>query len=75
MKSPKYSYPKVQSCWQEPYQPPITVSLPLWSDWVAKGYNTLYDGVIIPSDTILDNSVYTGHVKQNPFTANVIYYN
>lgn len=70
MKSPKYNYPKIQSSWKEPYQTPITVSLPKWSEWVANGYNTLYDGAIVPNPVGMNGAVYMGHVRQNPMTAN-----
>jgi len=54
---------------QENYSPPVTVSLPEWSNYVSNGENTLYGDSIIPGGTDEDGAVYSGHVRQNPFTA------
>ena len=55
---------------QENYSPPITVSLPEWSHYVSTGENTLYGDSLILGGTEEDGAVYSGHVRQNPFTAN-----
>jgi hypothetical protein len=69
--SKKYNYISVKKLDEnEYYTPPITLSLPRWSQYVANGYNTLYDDAIIPGGTMDNGAVYTGHVRQNPFTAN-----
>lgn len=55
----------------EDYSPPITLSLPEWRHYVSEGENTLYGDAIIPGGTEENGAVYSGHVRQNPFTANV----
>lgn len=66
----KYKYIPVQQMDYEFYtSPPITLSLPRWSQYVASGDNTLYNGAIIPGGTLDNGAVYAGHVRQNPFTA------
>ena len=53
----------------ENYVPPVTIPLDEWSDYVEKGYNTLYNDAVVPGGTIDDGAVYSGHVRQNPWTA------
>jgi hypothetical protein len=53
----------------ESYVPPVTLSLPAWRRYVANGYNTLYGDAIIPGGTEDNGAVYSGHVRQNPWTA------
>lgn len=59
-----YTYPKTV----EHYGGPVTLSLPEWQQYVAKGYNTLLPGVI-PGGTMQtaggnSGAVYSGHVRQ-----------
>jgi len=51
------------------YEAPVTLSLPAWRRYVGNGYNTLYGGAIVPGGTEENGAVYSGHVRQNPFTA------
>lgn len=63
-----YTYPIPPPPHFENYGGPITLSLPEWQKYVAKGYNTLFPGVI-PGGTMqtaggASGAVYTGHVRQ-----------
>ena len=49
--------------------PAVTLPLPAWQQYVSQGNNRLYGDAIIPGGTEEDGAVYTGHVRQNPFTA------
>jgi len=55
----------------ENYAPPVTLTLPEWRRYLAQGDNTLYGDAIIPGGTEDEGAVYSGHVRQNPFTANI----
>lgn len=55
----------------EEYSPPITLSLPRYRRYLAEGDNTLYGDAIIPGGTIDNGAVYSGHVRQNPMTADI----
>jgi hypothetical protein len=57
----------------EPYVPPVTLALPDWASYVASGQNTLYGDAVVPGDTTMGGAVYTGHMRQNPFTAMIPY--
>lgn len=57
----------------ELFEAPVTVPLSQWSDYVSSGANTLYGGAIVPGGTMDDGAVYSGHVRQNPFTAGYPY--
>lgn len=67
----KKTYNNVKEGYTEDYSPPITLSLPQWRKYVANGYNTLYGDAIIPGGTEDNGAVYSGHVRQNPFTADI----
>ena len=54
---------------KEEYSPPVTLTLPQWRRYVAQGQNTFPGDAIVPGGTTADGAVYTGHVRQNPFTA------
>ena len=54
----------------ETYVPPVTISLPAWRRYVAEGKNTMYGDAIIPGGTEDGGAVCSGHVCQNPRTAN-----
>ena len=54
---------------EEPFEAPVTIPYNEWVQYVASGQNTLYGGAIVPGGTMDDGAVYTGHVRQNPFTA------
>jgi len=59
-----YTYPPLA----ENYGGPVTLSLPQWQDYVAKGYNTILPA-IIPGGTIQtpggnSGAVYSGKVRQ-----------
>jgi hypothetical protein len=47
---------------KESYSGPVTLSLPEWRQYVARGYNTLLPG-IVPGGTY-SGTVYRGHVRQ-----------
>lgn len=53
----------------EQYAPPVTLPYPDWVNYVSSGDNTLYGDAIVPGGTTDDGAVYTGHVRQNPWTA------
>ena len=53
----------------EMFEAPVTLPYNQWVQYVATGQNTLYDGAIVPGGTEENGAVYTGHVRQNPFTA------
>jgi hypothetical protein len=68
----KKTYNNINSGYiNEYYLPPITLSLPQWRKYVANGYNTLYGDAIVSGGTEDDGAVYSGHVRQNPFTADI----
>lgn len=70
----KNKYPSIISAYfSECYSPPVTLSLPEWRRYVSEGDNTLYGDAIIPGGTEEDGAVYSGHVRQNPFTANQLF--
>ena len=53
----------------ERYEPPVTLSLPEWQQYVTSGNNILLgSGGVIPGGTqggnLLSGSVYRGHVRQ-----------
>ena len=53
----------------EPFEAPVTLPYDEWVRYVAEGKNTLYGGAIVPGGTEDNGAVYSGHVRQNPFTA------
>jgi hypothetical protein len=53
----------------EPFEAPVTLPYDEWVRYVAQGQNTLYGGAIVPGGTEENGAVYSGHVRQNPFTA------
>lgn len=65
------SYQKISEFKIEYYAPPVTIPLNEWSDYVASGDNTLYGDAIVPGGTMDDGAVYSGHVRQNPWTAGI----
>lgn len=65
----KSGYQTLEKTYVEPYEAPVTIPYDEWAQYVANGENTLYGGAIVPGGTTEDGAVYTGHVRQNPFTA------
>jgi hypothetical protein len=63
----KSTYMSLQKSYEE-YTPPVTMSYSDWIHYVENGENTLYGDALRPSST-MNGAVYTGHVRQNPWTA------
>ena len=55
----------------EYYVPAVTIPYDEWANYVGNGDNTLYGDAIVPGGTIDDGAVYSGHVRQNPWTAGI----
>ena len=65
----KSTYQSLDKSYAEFFEAPVTIPYDEWIRYVASGKNTLYGGAIVPGSTMDDGAVYTGHVRQNPFTA------
>lgn len=71
-----YSYKSLKDTWirkerfiKEDYESKITMSLPEWQEFVARGGNSMLAGGVIPSGTVQtaggnSGAVYKGTVRQ-----------